>query len=100
MLTYDPDLRISARKALKHPFFKPLRDADIKKQNEVYVMTGLGTQFSGSPQDNPNTSKNLDDTTVTDQNNLSDYAGVSQRNHNPAYYDISKFPVCKPNKRK
>ncbi len=58
MLTYDPDLRISARKALKLPFFKPLRDQESKSSNP-YVLTTVGSQFPGSGQDNANLSKNL-----------------------------------------
>lgn len=32
MLIYDPDDRITASQALKHPYFKELRDSDIKHQ--------------------------------------------------------------------
>ena len=58
MLVYDPDLRISARKALKHPFFKPLRDAESKQQSP-YVLTAVGPQFLNNGQENGNSSKNL-----------------------------------------
>lgn len=33
MLTYDPNLRPSAQRILKHSFFKPLRDEDRQKEN-------------------------------------------------------------------
>lgn len=34
LLEYDPDARMSARQALRHPFFKELRDAD-KRRNKA-----------------------------------------------------------------
>ena len=81
MLTYDPDSRISARKALKLAFFKPLRDLETHRYRP-HVLLG---QLSNKP-DNHNSSKNLDDSTGTEQNNLSDYNN-SQRGHK----DISKL---------
>jgi len=58
MLIYDPDLRISARKALKHPFFKVLRDGEVKNHSP-YVLTAVGPQFLNNGQENGNSSKNL-----------------------------------------
>lgn len=83
MLTYDPDLRISARKALRLPFFKPLR----KQEERRYRPYVLVKQLSNNP-DNPNSSKNLDETTVTDLNNLSDY-NISHRSSKKGTNDIS-----------
>eukprot|EP00045_Choanoeca_perplexa_P005831 m.48776 g.48776 ORF g.48776 m.48776 type:complete len:457 (+) comp13320_c0_seq2:203-1573(+) len=35
MLEYDPDARLSARQALKHPYFRELRDADKRAAKEA-----------------------------------------------------------------
>jgi renal tumor antigen len=35
MLQYDPELRFSARQALKHPYFKELRDAEKRARAAV-----------------------------------------------------------------
>ena len=58
MLIYDPDERISARKALKHPFFKPLRDLERQNDNPN-VLTVSPQQFLKNIPDNGNSSKNL-----------------------------------------
>ncbi len=54
MLTYDPTERISARKVLRHPFFKPLRDQEKREQKVTALSTmrprfpkGMPPEFSG-----------------------------------------------------
>ncbi|XP_038072169.1 MAPK/MAK/MRK overlapping kinase-like isoform X2 [Patiria miniata] len=37
LCTYDPDERISAKQALKHPYFKDVRDADKRKHQHAAV---------------------------------------------------------------
>ena len=55
MLTYDPDIRISAREALKHPFFKVLHDAEISSKE--YVLSSMSPKVLKKVVDN--TPKNL-----------------------------------------
>jgi len=57
MLIYDPDCRISARNALKHPFFKVLRDAEIASR-DAYVLTSMSPKFKHRPEAT-NISRNL-----------------------------------------
>lgn len=90
MLVYDPDLRITARKAMKLPFFKPLHDQDERRYNRIEKDFNPRVPITQLPKnpDNPNSSKNLDDTTGTEQNNLSDYH-VSHRSSKKGHKDIS-----------
>eukprot|EP00164_Ancoracysta_twista_P000863 GFYU01001135.1.p1 GENE.GFYU01001135.1~~GFYU01001135.1.p1 ORF type:complete len:482 (-),score=125.48 GFYU01001135.1:676-2121(-) len=49
LLAYNPDERLSARQALKHPYFKELRDAE-KKQREQREMNAPATGRSQSTE--------------------------------------------------
>lgn len=43
LLEYDPDVRLSARQALKHPYFKDLRDEDKRQARAAqHMSTSLG----------------------------------------------------------
>ncbi len=56
MLVYDPDLRFSARKVLKHPFFRGMHEADMQQsQNLLAVPVGPPRR----PENHGNSSKNL-----------------------------------------
>lgn len=88
MLAYDPEERISARRVLKHPFFKPLADLEKNEQNK-YVLSTMRPKFNAG--DKGYSSKNMDDTTVTDQINLSDYSSPNKKPKKPAHQDISKM---------
>jgi serine/threonine protein kinase len=35
LMEYDPDARLSARQALKHPYFRELRDADKRAAKQA-----------------------------------------------------------------
>jgi len=89
MLIYDPDERISARRALRHIFFKPLRDLEMKSQNTKALST-MRQQFHNNKANN--SPKNMDDTTVTDQNNLSDYLSPNQQ-AKKKQIDISNYTI-------
>lgn len=53
MLVYVPEERISARKALKHPFFSTI----VEKEKNLCILTSMGPQIMQKL--NANTSKNL-----------------------------------------
>lgn len=40
MLKYDAAERITAREAMRHPYFKDIRDAEMKQQNDTKVLNG------------------------------------------------------------
>lgn len=58
MLIYDPDLRISARKALKHNFFKPIRDLEKKNEN-THTLATMIPQFAQYMPESTTHTKNL-----------------------------------------
>ncbi len=50
LLQYDPDLRLSARQALRHPYFKDLRDAD-KRRAKLEAHAASPTEHAVSPSE-------------------------------------------------
>ncbi|XP_006824841.1 MAPK/MAK/MRK overlapping kinase-like [Saccoglossus kowalevskii] len=50
LCTYDPDERISAKQAIRHPYFKDLRDAEKR----VQAMAKLPSKVDESNKDRPN----------------------------------------------
>ena len=43
LLAYDPDDRISARQAVKHPYFRDFREADKRATHQAQNMGALST---------------------------------------------------------
>ena len=93
MLTYDPNKRVSAQRALKHPFFRLLREEDMKKR---LMLNSLSTKFMDTIT--KGNMKNLyymkllsNETIMTDKNNLSDSIEGNNPGHKFALmYDNSK----------
>jgi len=54
MLKYDAAERITSREAMRHPYFKEVRDNEMKQQNDTKVLTG-----GSSTLPTPNTSSTL-----------------------------------------
>jgi len=51
LLRYDPDARLSARQALRHPYFRELRAQDKRQQAALLAAQGGGAQGSTPPGD-------------------------------------------------
>ena len=47
LLAYDPDDRLSARQAVKHPYFKDLRAAELKEKQAAAAQSGGGVGSEG-----------------------------------------------------